>query len=329
MKWITRRRALLFGLIVLIVGGVWFWRSRQASQTPPQTYIVTKQDVKEVIIASGEITAERNATLHFPVPGKLGYINVSEGERVRKGQSLLGMDTTDLASAELEAYYRYLAADANAKEIEDSVKGHDSDETFAQRNDRIAAQVARDIAYDNWREAQRDSKDAHFVSPIAGVVTNITVSAVGSSVGVTDGITIVDPGSLYFSLEVDEADIGKVTLNQKVEITLDAYEDSVFSGTVDRISFGSLVSDSGATIYAVKIKLDSNDLTRLRLGMNGDARIILKEARDVLTLPLEAVSDGQVMLPTNEKKQVEVGIEGEEIVEIKSGLSEGNEVVSF
>ena len=63
--------------------------------------------------------------------------------------------------------------------------------------------------------------------------------------------------------------------------------------------------------------------------MNGDARIILTEAKDVLTLPLEAVIDGQVLLPTDEKKQVEVGIEGEEAVEIKSGLNEGDKVVSF
>src|SRR3989344_4329080 len=211
---ITRRRAFIFGLILLTLFGLWRWRAGRAAVSPVKTYTVARGDVKDVIVASGEIVAGKTANLRFPATGKLAFINVSEGDVVRKGQALLGMDRTDLSSAEMEAYYRYLAADAYAKKIEDSVKGHDSDETYTQRNDRIAAQTARDIAYDNWREAQRDARDAILVSPISGVVTQITVSTVGATVTATDGITIADPQTGYFAAEVDEADVGRVAVGQ-------------------------------------------------------------------------------------------------------------------
>jgi len=322
-RWLTRRNLIVVAVLLAVSGG-WGWRSRQQAKQPVQTYTVTRQDVKQVIVASGEITAEKMATLRFPTTGKLAYLKAAAGETVKKGQSLAGMDTADLAAAETAAFYRYQAADANAKEVEDSVKDHSSDETFSQKNDRVAAQTARDIAYDNWLAARRDTRDAHLISPLAGEITSISTTAIGSSVTITDGITIVDPASLYFSLEVDESDIGKVSLGQKVEVTLDAFEDVTFTGTVGTIAFQSIVSDSGATVYPIKITLDTRGLNTLRIGMNGDAKIILKEVRQVLTLPLEAVVDGQVTLTKGEKKSVETGIEGEDTVEIKSGLNEGD-----
>ena len=83
----------------------------------------------------------------------------------------------------------------------------------------------------------------------------------------------------------------------------------------------------GATVYRVRIKLDQNELGDLRIGMNGDARIILREETGVLVLPLEAVVDGEVVLTSGLKKKIETGIEGETVVEIKSGLNEGDQVV--
>ena len=327
---VTRRRALILGIVVIVVVGGWWWRDkRNASQKPVKTYTVTRQDVKQVIVASGEITADRQATLRFPASGKVAYVNVHEGETVRRWQALAGMDTADLAAAETAAFYRYQAADANAKEVEDSVKGHAADETFAQKNDRVTAQASRDIAYDNWLEARRHTRDANLVSPLAGIVTQVTVSAVGASVTASDGVVVVDPASLYFSLEVDESDVGQVSLNQPVEVNLDAYPNATFTGKIERMSFKSSLSDSGATVYSVKVKLAGANLGQLRLGMNGDARIIVHQVKQVLSLPLDAVVDGFVLLPDGKKKPVAVGAEGEDTVEIKSGLGEGDAVWQF
>lgn len=85
--WLTRRRALILGVVVIVVAGGWWWRAkRNASQKPVKTYTVTRQDVKQVIVASGEITADRQATLRFPSSGKVAYVNVHEGDTVRQWQ---------------------------------------------------------------------------------------------------------------------------------------------------------------------------------------------------------------------------------------------------
>src|SRR3989344_4147556 len=145
-----RKRWLVAGAGFLAVIGVfWTWsRNKNGSDKNIRIVEVLRKDVVQTLTLSGKIAAEREAKLRFLSAGKLGYVKVKEGDIVKKGQALMGMDSRDLAAAETAAYYRYVAADANAKEAEDLVRGDDKDETFAQKNDRVAAQTARDKAYE-------------------------------------------------------------------------------------------------------------------------------------------------------------------------------------
>jgi len=262
--------------------------------------------------------------------GKLAFIGVQNGDAVKRGQVLAALDMGDLDAARNKAFYTYLSADAYAKLIEDQVKGHDGDETFAQKNSRVTAQTTRDAAYDTWLTAKRAVDNARLVAPFAGVITNVTISATGDTVGVGDGVTVVEPKSLYFEGEVDEADIGKLPQNPLIKITLDAFSGATFSGTLENIGFASRLSSTGATVYPVKIKLLSDEVIKqLRLGMNGDAQIILGERKDVLAVPVDAVVDGKVMKKNGETKAISVqtGMMGDEYVEITGGLNEGDKII--
>ena len=328
-KWMTRRNVVLLGVILLLLGGWWYQNKSKSKSKELRIEEVTRGTIEEVVSVSGEVEAEKKAVLNFPLAGKLGYVRVSEGERVAKGQALMGLDSRDVGAAEVAAYYKYLAADANAKEVEDSVKGHDKDESFVQKNDRVAAQTARDIAYDAWQTAKRAYANTSLTAPIAGIVTGLTTTVVGDTVGITDGLTVVDPQSLYFEIEVDESDVGKIRLNQPVQISLDAFESEEFSGIVQKIGFESRLSSTGATVYPVWVVFSPEALSKLRLGMNGDADIVLQRKENVLKLPIEAVVDGEVTLTGEPEKKVKVetGLESEMEVEITSGLSEGVKVV--
>ena len=213
--------------------------------------------------------------------------------------------------------------------MEDDLKDKGASENFAEKSTRVTAQTNRDIAYDAWLTAQRAVKNARLWAPFEGVVTNVTVSAVGDTVGVTDGVTVVDPASLYFSGEIDESDVGRVEKGQTVIINLDSYEEREFTGKLEEIAFSAQISSTGATVFPIRIILDLPGVQNLRLGMNGDANIILETKTDVLKLPIEAIVDGRVLLPGKEMKKigVETGLEGESEIEIKSGLNEGVEVV--
>lgn len=327
MKFVTAKRLIIFGLITLVAFISWrVWASKNKVKSEIKTATVVRKDVVSQLVASGKIVADRTATLNFPTSGKLGFVNVKTDDNVVAFQTLAGMDVADLDTAISKAWYAYLAADAAAKKAEDDVKGHDADETFTQKNTRVAAQTARDAAYDAWKSAVRSKRNSYLVAPFAGIVTNISVSAAGDTIGVTDGITVVDPTSLRFLAEIDETDIGKIYLGQKVALKLDAFADKEISGDVQHIAFTATTSDSGGTVYGINIKPDETLISSLRVGMNGSATMVLDKAVDVLALPIEAVVDGEVRFSDKIKKKVVTGMASDVDIEIKSGLSEGEKV---
>lgn len=290
-----------------------------------KTVAVTRKDVVSQIGASGKIVAGKMVTLNFPISGKLAFVNVAAGDKVTAYQTMAGMDVADLDTSVTKAWYSYLAYDAAAKLAEDQVKDHASDETFTQKNTRVAAQTARDTAYDAWKLALRAKQNSYLVAPFAGMVTNVTVSSKGDTIGVTDGITVVDPQSLRFRAEIDETDIGKIFMGQEVVVRLDAFATEKMSGRVERMAYSSSISDSGSTVYQIDIKmLSDEDIKGLRLGMNGDVTIVLERAVNALSVPAEAVINDEVIMADGFKKQVVTGVAGDMDIEIKSGLNEGD-----
>ncbi len=331
LKWfkraLTRRNIIILIVLVLVGVGIWRWQAGKAASTKPQTtYTVTKGDITEVVLASGKVTATKVVTLNFPAAGKLAYVNVKPGDEVTQYQALAGMDTSQLDIVVRDNYYRYLAAEANAKLIEDEVKGHATDENFSQKAARISAQTTRDIAYDNWLVAQKDLQDANLWAPFAGVVTQSTVSAAGDRITPADVITVVDPASMYFEAEVDETDIAKIKTGQVVELTWDALHAKTL-GKITQVGFVSRTSDSGGNVYPIRIQLPATLLPQIKIGFNGDVRITIAQAKNTLVLPLEAVADNQVTKADGSKVKVETGLVGETEVEIKSGLHERDTVV--
>lgn len=324
MKWITLKRAVIFALILLVGFVGWRWQvGKNKAKETIKTVVVTRKDVVSQIGASGKIVADKMATLNFPISGKLAFVNVIAGDKVTAYQTMAGMNVADLDTSVTKAWYSYLAYDAAAKLAEDQVKDHASDETFAQKNTRVAAQTARDTAYDAWKLALRAKQNSYLVAPFAGMVTNVTVSSAGDTIGVTDGITVVDPQSLRFRAEIDETDIGKIFIDQEVVVRLDAFATEKMPGRVERIAYSSSISDSGSTVYVVDIKLVDDDVSKLRLGLNGDVTIVLERAINALSLPAETVTNNEVIMADGTKKQIEIGVVGDMDIEIKSGLNEG------
>jgi HlyD family secretion protein len=327
-KWM--KKWWVWVLIVLVVAVGWnVLRPKKSTTAAVKEVAVSRKDVVSSILASGSIVADKQANLRFLGGGKLAYLGVKEGDRVEAWQTLASLDTGSLDTAVTTAYNRYLAADANAKAVEDMAKNHDTNEDFDLKNTRVAAQTARDMAYDAWLQARRDKQNAYIVAPFAGVVTTVMDVAPGAIVGPTDIITVVDPSKLVFSAQVDETDIGKVNSNQQIIVTLDAFPGQQFQAKISEIGFVTQVSSSGATVVPIKIELAGDINSKLIVGMNGDAEIVLQEKKNVLSLPTEAIVNGEVTLPGNEAKKVKVqtGLEGDTDVEITAGLNEGDRVI--
>ncbi len=324
------KKFLIIGLIVIALVGFFVYKSHVSNTPKLQFASVKKQDIRSIVSSSGTLTGKDSANLKFQSGGTLSFINVKAGDVTRAYQVVAGLDTVKLTAALQQAKNTFVAADAAAKKAEDDVKSHDSDETFTQKQTRTAAQVTRDNAFDSIKAAQKALDDSILVSPIAGTVTS-AIQVAGQNVSTADIIAqVVDISSVYFDTDLDESDIGKISLGLPAEVSLDAYPDQIFKGKVEQILPQTKTTLSGATVVTVRIKLD-NSPTNFVNGLSGSSSIITNTSSNTLTLPIEALKDGNIVEISQggklESKKVVTGISSDTDVEIKEGLAEGEQVV--
>lgn len=203
------------------------------------------------------------------------------------------------------------------------------------------AQERMESSESNLENTQDNYDDYTITAPISGQVITKNYK-VGDNItrntsSTTTVATIYDLSELTFKMSIDELDIRDVKVGQKVEVTADAIEGQSFTGTVTNVSLESTYSN-GVTTYPVTVTMD--DAGDLLPGMNVDGVIILDEATGVLAVPSGAlmrgnqvyvkddtVTESQGAVPAGFRAvEVETGLISDSYVEIKSGLSEGDEV---
>ncbi len=305
-------------------------------QIKVETTKVQRGDIVESISASGEVDANEKADLTFQGSGRLSWVGVKEGDLVKKYQAIAKLDTLVLNATYQQAINTYKSYEAAAQKAEEDVKGHSSDETYAQKSTRMAAQVARDNAYDAMRAAEQNLKFATITAPFDGIITSANPAYAGSNVTYLNAIySIVNPETFYFSTEVGESEISKIKEGQKVVISLDAYPEEIFESTVKSIGIASVVTSTGGTAYKVEIILPKKEGVEFRLGMNGNSEIVVDIYSDTLFVPTDAVVEedsGNYVWVVNgggsiKKVEVVIGASSLERSEVKEGVSEGDIVI--
>ena len=265
--------------------------------------------------ASGAaFTYASSAQITAKASGDLDTLSVKEGDRVTEGQ-VIGV----ISEADLDT------------QIEN-------------------ARIALENAQLSLKNAQDKLEDYTITSTITGEVIekNLDVgdningmSSSGSTV--TYPAVIYDRSELTFDMSIDEKDISKIRVGQKVEITADALDSQSFTGVVDKVNING-TTVNGNTSYPVTIKVDGAP-EELYPGMNVSAKIIVEEAGNVLTLPVEAVERGDTVLvalpgcldengvisdlSATEERQVTLGRNDDNYIEIVDGLEEGDIVLAL
>lgn len=318
-------------VIVVMLGFGWYLFSSKKAKDLVVTTTVQKGEVKEELVLTGMIKADKHVLLSFPTSGKISGVYVKEGEWVKKGRTLTALDRTTLNTAYQQALNTYKSYQAAAENTVDSVKGHAGDETFAQKATRTLAEVARDSAYDSVKAAQYNLANATLYAPFDGVVATLYFPSAGVNVSFTDTqVEILDPASIYFDVEADQSEIINIKDKQEVEIVLDSYRDKTFTGVVSFVAYTPKVGVAG-TAYKIKVEFKKDSLNGMlpRIGMSGDAKFILSQKANIINVPARFVNsdkDGKYVNlgKAGNKVRVTVGIEGEESVEITSGAKEGD-----
>ncbi len=193
------------------------------------------------------------------------------------------------------------------------------------------AQVALDLA-------KNQVEDTAIKAPINGVVTVVNRRNGEEAQGATPVITMIGEGKLQIEANVSETDIAKLRVGNKMNITFDALNpDQIFTGTLVSINPNSTVI-SGVTYYTVKTVFETKPEERelVKPGMTANLDIIANTAENTLLIPLQAVKtnkDGKyVEVLVNDKTEIRpvtLGIQGEQLVEVNTGLSENELVVTF
>jgi RND family efflux transporter MFP subunit len=134
------------------------------------------------------------------------------------------------------------------------------------------------------------------------------------------------PTPLLLVAEVNEEDIPRVQVGQTVLLRSDAFADRRLTGTVRDVT---PAGDPVARTYRIRVALPED--TPLRVGMSVEANIIEREVQDALLVPAAAVSRNAVYALEGSRavrRPVEIGIRGTQMVEVRSGLKQGERVVS-
>lgn len=328
--------------VVVVVLLVAFLIFRKATSLPAgvETYTVDRQDLSTGFSANGQVKAKKSVDLRFFSPGKIAWINVSKGDKVKAWQGVAGLDTVSLNALYQQSLNNYRNYQAAADSTLDSVQSHSSDETFADRATRTSAEVNRDNAYDAILAAKDNLKNAVLVSPIAGVVVETSDIIPGMNLSSSDlptkFVRITDLNSLYFEADVDEVDYSKVAMGQDATVTIDAYPDKSCDGKVSYVGQDGQKTSGGVVSIPTEITLNNCDLN-LVSQLNGQANFISNKVDNVLVIPKKyiVIQNGenfvwkQVGASAKDKQLVAVklGSSSSTDVEVTEGLSEGDTII--
>ena len=188
----------------------------------------------------------------------------------------------------------------------------------------------------NLAEYSKKLSDASIIAPFDGIIAKID-ARIGEVITAGEKviISLTSPEGLQIEIDIPETDISKVSMDDPVLIILDALPEESFLGQTIEIDSSKTIIDS-VVYYKVKI-LFEGDEQKIKSGMSGEATIQAEKRDNVLNVPQRAV------VSKNSKKFVRV-LDGEEIVEtevttglrgnkgeieILSGLSEGEKIITF
>ena len=186
-------------------------------------------------------------------------------------------------------------------------------------------------------ERQISKLNTAMYSPVDGIVSGITMTE-GAYAGVTAPIyKVVNNGELEIKCEVKEFTVKNLAVGQKVYITGDAFDGYTYEGHIKSIApVASTVTGytSSQTTIEVIIDVDSED-TLLKSGLNVTCDVVSNSSEDVLTIPVSGFSqdkDGNISVYTVENGMlklvnIEAGIHSDELLEVKSGLKDGDKIV--
>jgi HlyD family secretion protein/macrolide-specific efflux system membrane fusion protein len=367
-----RRWPWIVGIIVVLVIGVGMLRRSGAAHKELDSSLIVpagKKNLDIEVIETGKVQPRERVEIKSKVAGQVEAVLVDEGAKVKKGQLLLRLDPTDFRRDVAKAQADVARAEADIAQSKNALE-------YAQLNlerrkrgleSRGVAQADVDLAENDLKSKTVGLKTSE--STLAGLKVALsaaedrlrytqitapldgTVIEKGIRVGevVTPGVqatfegkallTVADLSVLIVKADLNQIDVAKVKLGQKVTLTLDALPGKKYQATVTKVAPASTTpKGKDVDVFPVEATLDTAD-GQIKPGMTADVRVHIETRPDVLALPIEAVvkekDKSYVTKVTNgpdgkqktDKVEVKVGARNDREIEIASGVNEGEKIL--
>lgn len=345
----------------------YFISSGEVEETPVLTDEVTKCDIEQLVRCIGQVEPALFTDLKAEVSGRIEKIHILEGDHVEKGQLLIELDRRELETQIVEQNFKIEAAKLRADKAKldfDAKRGLREKEFVSEREfadaeiDYKLAENDHEIQKSQLLQLEEKLSKTKVLAPHSGIVLEHKLTE-GT---VITGVSSFNEGSVLMRVaqltdlevetEISEVDVDKVTRGMDVTLTFDSLPDVSVVGKITFISpsarpkgqtssGGSSRSDQNsaavgkARVFPITVAFAAENL-RVRPGMTAQVKIVVDKAEGVVaaSLPSVFVEEGQSVVYVKnadasfKRLEVELGLSNHDVVEIKSGISEGDQLAT-
>ncbi len=327
---------LAIGVVAIVLVLVVVLGAKKENIVTVQTEKVSSRTITQMVNASGKIQPETMVKINAEVSGEITLLPIKEGDKVKRGELLVRIKPdqyqaqVDRAEAGLQSARASMNLQkANLEKSESEYKRALElyDKKLLSDQEFVSAKTAFSVSKSQYESAQagvqqaqaslRDARESlnktSIYSPMNGTISQL-ISELGERVsgsGFTQGtqiMTVADLSMMEARVDVGENDIITISIGDTARITIDAYPDMKFTGTVYEIANTAkskgLGTQDEVTNFEVKIRVMNKDIS-LRPGMSMTADIETETKTNILAVPIQSVTTRVPKAKEDEKKDDE------------------------
>ena len=314
--------------------GIYYYLKPKETGPEYTTEKAIRTDLQQTVSVTGEVVDIVKADVSPEMSGMTEELAVKVGDRVEKGQKIAKINDSVVRAQLNEAL---IALQIQQEQLDLKRRKWDTLKPEEKEAAKLAVESARATT---WTLQQQMKKNIVY-APIDGIIAKKyleegEMAAMGKPL-----VTISGEKGFEIEADVPESDIDKIKIGQKGQATFDAFlSDEIFEFEVAEVEpTATIIQD--VVYYRVTFKLLTEE-KRIKSGMSTDIDILTAEKKDVLAVSNQAIKneDGKRYVEileidadqqkTVKRADVKAGLRGDSgLTEIVSGLSEGEEVITF
>ena len=343
-------------LVVAIFAGTfaYLYNRSKPKETKYQELEATVGTIVKSTVLTGKIQPRDEVNIKPQISGIVAELYKEAGQSVKEGEIIAKLKVIPDMSSLSSAQSRVRLAEVNAKQVKTDyerekalydkslVSADEYEKSYQQllqaQEELASAKEALEIIRDGVSSSNASGSSTLVRSTISGLILDVPVK-VGNSVTMSntfnDGTTIATVANmddLIFDGNIDETEVGRISLGLPVTITVGALQDVSLDATLEYIA-PKATESNGTNLFEIKASVKVPKGITVRSGYSANAEIVLQKAEDVVCIQESAIQwegdDTFVYLsgPAGyERRDVETGISDGVNIEIKSGLSSGDKV---